>query len=757
MAKIKRNNNNNKIKLKDLHYNFISFPKEWYYPYRIKNSEEFSLPNHNDKNPRVFKNSGYIEYTIKTKGKLTTDFRKNSNNEIFIRGSEIRGRIRNNLEILSFSYPEFIDDKKILYRDFASKNKTIKDEYKETMGIEGSKKINEVVKVGYLQKIGNKYYIYPAEKLYNKNFLTVDEYKLVNRHKSLKLEHNHKMYKWSDTSKLEKIDNLKEEEESLSINIKRLRKSTGLFKNEEFNKKLKKAYCNNKNKWHSKDIEESVKNLKEILGKQVFCDLDNSDEIKLKNLYLERTEKKLKIEKLWKNVKRNIKFKPYEKNVAYSLNENGGIVEIKNPDGNHGGEKLKQGVLYCSNNVNSKKKHYLIGERQFEDKIKVDDKLINAYNDNLKKFKVVMKDKDSQESKEYNKRIKDFYNIFSEENEGSNGKVVFYLPNEEGEKAINIGRTPYMKVLYKNSIKDIINKLNPKDKTSEYNISYAESIFGFTGKGEDKRQAYKSRVRFSNAVVKGKPKFNEEKFFLPQPQASAFAMYLKQDRVRHPKDIKSYAHSIDDIELRGYKFYKIREKEKVFRYSEEYKDMVSIKKVLHPESEIKGKVYFNNLTDTELGMLLISLDISLLDSDNEEYYELFGGAKAYGYGKSIVNINNVYLEQKLKIRALDDLGYKFLKDFSKFIDAYKNKMKKFLEQNKETINEYKLSKKIIKDIENEEHYLDYINKKNKEKKNFAYDQHEVLRPLKNFKDYSDLMVMSKDYLHKTLNKKFKVR
>ncbi len=760
MAKDKRrkDDSDKDIVSLDLHYNFISYPTHWHYPYSLNEFEKYSLPNHNNtKQQEYFKNSGYIKYTIKNNGKLTTDFRQNSSKEIYISGSEIRGRIRSNLEILSFSYPEFVEGKRILYRDIAASNDNRKDAYNKSLGIDGNKKINEVVRAGYLQKIDNKYYIYPAKPVGDKNFYAVEEYKLIQDGVVSKMGCNMSMYKWEDCE-FDEITNKKLSLAKLDYKIKEYI-NTSKLNSEAFKRARENVFITKKDKWDkiknlkekaNKDVNKLIKDTLHRLKQELRKEFNNlhkdynffNRHEKLFDYYLNRMEYKLEIRKTYDNLQRNNKFIPYEEPITFGLDGNKGISIVKKAHGNDKGEILQKGILYCSNNVNNKRRHYVVGEMSFQNPIRIEDGLINSYKDNLKRFRVT------------NNIIKDFYNIFQDKNNSKN-KVVFYLTNDE-DKIINIGRTPYMKVSYKNTIKDIIEKKNPQDKTSTNNISYSDAIFGFTGKGDNKRQAYKSRVRFTNAVIKGESLLKKENLFLPQPHASAFGMYLKQD---NPQRIISYADNIDEIHLRGYKFYKIRDEEKSFKFNERLKNMITVKKVLISKNSIEGKIYFNNLSDAELGLLLISIDISLLDGNDKEYFELFGGAKAYGYGKCEIAIDNVHLEKQYKdsLPDFEDSPYNIYTDYLKFVKSYKNEMKNFLKENNRTIEEYKLSKKAVVNMANEEHYLDYVNEEKGENRNLIYQSNQILKSLVDTKNNSTLQRMSREDIAMTLSKKFNIR
>ncbi|EPS52105.1 hypothetical protein CFSAN002368_11576 [Clostridium botulinum A1 str. CFSAN002368] len=80
--------------------------------------------------------TGYIDYLINVEtplfisdGEKESDFFK-VNGEYRIPGSTIRGKVRSNAEILSCSYPEFIENKKLWFRGAFSKD-VLKDMYKK--------------------------------------------------------------------------------------------------------------------------------------------------------------------------------------------------------------------------------------------------------------------------------------------------------------------------------------------------------------------------------------------------------------------------------------------------------------------------------------------------------------------------------------------------------------------------------------------------------------------------------------------------
>src|SRR3712207_6221180 len=156
-------------------YNFIPFPDKVVYREGAENLTHEKI----DKDLK----SGYIDYSIKT---LTPLFIDNGEGTFFniggkdiIPGSTVRGEIRSNCEILSNSYPEFIEDKKLWYRGAFAKD-VLKEMYRKEVLSGENGRINEKVKAGYLTKQGSSWFITPAETHNNKYFKEIHESKLRN-------------------------------------------------------------------------------------------------------------------------------------------------------------------------------------------------------------------------------------------------------------------------------------------------------------------------------------------------------------------------------------------------------------------------------------------------------------------------------------------------------------------------------------------------------------------------------------------------
>lgn len=174
-------------------YNFVSFPKKAVIRYK-KPSE---LPAHNDFKNREGKDllSGTIEYTIEAMTPIMVADGKDDKNAYFftnargdyaIPGNTLRGLIRTNCQILSFSnvvnahegdnYSESeIENSRFLFRDVAG-NGALAKKYKDILDIDNIKRISRSLRAGYIVNENNKYYIEESEKLNDiRNYFRIAE------------------------------------------------------------------------------------------------------------------------------------------------------------------------------------------------------------------------------------------------------------------------------------------------------------------------------------------------------------------------------------------------------------------------------------------------------------------------------------------------------------------------------------------------------------------------------------------------------
>ncbi|NEU06073.1 TIGR03986 family type III CRISPR-associated RAMP protein [Clostridium senegalense] len=575
-------------------YNFIPFPEKIFYRHTISTEYEDKegegitvLPKHNMFEKEL--KTGYIDYSINVEtplfisdGEKESDFFK-VNGQYRIPGSTVRGKVRSNAEILSCSYPEFIEDKKLWFRGAFAKD-VLKDMYRKAVLSGETGQVSDKVKAGYLTRKGDRWFITPAKQENNKFFKEIHESKLRNQHRAIDedIRNNIFMYNFND-----------------KYNKKRL---WNIF----FDKKNQKKEINKKNRYNEKQLSKEEK--QELVQK-------------INNLQKD-------IEKLLTNNERKA-FKPYYYKASYYLKDNN---EIKIKKVSESIKDESYGILMNSSRLNCKQNHYLIFEKDTEKlKKEITKELINQYQTSVK-----LKPKEEVENFKISNEGK-----FENEKE----KPVFYITDDE-ENIIAFGFTPYLKMPYKKSVYDGI-------KTKEYNctesekgkIDYAKSIFGFTNfKLKEKKDSisYKGRVNFTNAKPVGEDFEQVEKPILKHlmnPKISSFQLYLKQE-VNNPKKLKTY--SSDDFELRGKKFYWLRNKhddgddyEKDKRNGTPNKDQYARLYGVDKGGKFKGRIYFENLYEDELGLLLMSI------KPFEDAKENLGQGKPYGYGKVNFQIEDI--------------------------------------------------------------------------------------------------------------------
>lgn len=141
------------------------------------------------------KHSGKILYEIEAKTPIMVDdgtrhFYRNAYGKVAIPGSSVRGLVRGNLQILSFSsIADDVQDGALMYRNVA--NGVDKDSYDTVLGNTlvqvGNKRMSVLknVRAGYIKKDGDKYFIVPTVvdtidcNLGDMNYYVLSEYKII--------------------------------------------------------------------------------------------------------------------------------------------------------------------------------------------------------------------------------------------------------------------------------------------------------------------------------------------------------------------------------------------------------------------------------------------------------------------------------------------------------------------------------------------------------------------------------------------------
>ncbi len=608
-------------------YNFVSFPKKC--QVRYKNVSE--LPKHNsfkgkDDNPLL---SGYIKYRLKAETPIIVSagldkdkvakFFTNADGAYAIPGSTIRGMVKTNAYILSFSsivgnknkkgkYSESnIEDSTYLYREVKSDN-SFGIKYTNLLGIHTKKRIAQNVKAGFIVKKEGKFYIEPSEELIEgKSYFRVDEIELRKIVKNKDIKGVYFMYD----------EELLKEEEKLKL----------------LNKSLSEARRVN----DKKRVNNLLKQINEILKRH-------------------------------ENNKSPKPYKPYVTEISFEYDKSKGkITRI----GKTGIYKYK-GFILSGGFILGKRSHYIVPESKKDiGVIKIHENVIENYKDDLI---ITKKAKKTSEGIEMNTGQE-----FWELPENNERKPVFYI---NINNTLHFGFTPYMRVFYSKSVLDGVTS-GCKDIDG---ISYVDAMFGFSNKTiKNEEISYKSRISFEDAVAIENVVVDEESsidMLLAEPKPTSYNLYL----VQKDEDKKELSVYDGKFNIRGIKQYWLKD------YIEELdiksKNMSFKINPLKEGTCFEGKIYFNNLYEDELGLLLWSLKL------DEGCYQNVGLAKPYGFGRIKVENIDLYVEDIDKKYGSFSFDYMIKKDIDKFIEIFKNYFSKE-KLNGRSIDEEKSIKELM--------------------------------------------------------------
>ena len=161
-------------------YNFIPF-SDVKVPVPYKSKEE--LPGHAQVIAGTLTGRIEYEFTARTPISVGGERIKEQNRSRFCRdglgrmmipGSTVRGLVRSHAEILSFSYPDMIDDSTYMYRKFAGKSKKLKSEYTNRLKTsqDSELRLPDGVKAGWLSCDKDKNYYFTPVREFGKYHTT---------------------------------------------------------------------------------------------------------------------------------------------------------------------------------------------------------------------------------------------------------------------------------------------------------------------------------------------------------------------------------------------------------------------------------------------------------------------------------------------------------------------------------------------------------------------------------------------------------
>jgi CRISPR-associated protein (TIGR03986 family) len=293
---------------------------------------------------------------------------------------------------------------------------------------------------------------------------------------------------------------------------------------------------------------------------------------------------------------------------------------------------LYKGVLVSSGNMlesgqNSRdlkrKNHCLVGQpNDHVNPLPISDNAIASYRSALTKFQ--------KES-------------FDEEYGAlENGRCIFYCQPRDGQEVSFFGHCPNFRVPYQIEGQPLaataLNYL-PKKLRDPLINDFATVLFGFVHlekTGDNQLQSLKGRLSLTDAVCKTDGDvWYEKQPIAPQlleaPKPSTFQHYLVQP-IAEKIELKHYgSQSVTETVIRGHKLYWHKGKQLDIKHpnpedvQEAYKTTIN---PIRPRVEFEFKIYFENLSNEELGAVLWVLNLA---QDNR-YRLSLGMGKPLGMG-----------------------------------------------------------------------------------------------------------------------------
>lgn len=623
-------------------YNFIPFED-----FTVKATDELISHDRFDKKRKT----GKITYTLVNETEIFVGGNKDldadgvehffgDNENFIIPGSTMRGFIRANAEILSLSYPDMIEDRRMMYRSFADKCVALRNQYSEKMRGANDEKMTsfkQSVRAGYLYwENEHKLCIVPAKEFEGRgcNYVSIHESDL-RKHGILQNE-NQYMY----TKQIKKMSDMGYEK-----NISRFdkeKKYRGYLK--PFTKRECKPY-----------------------GNQPF------------------------------NGRSQILQFGYDGKHITDFNDG-----------------QCKGYLFNSQWIYGKVNHYLINEMSQKEIKNADIKYV------IDKELVQSFEKDLEIRKQQNKTLISqdyFYNLPYENGQKKIGvkyaKIFFFRTDKDG-KVSDFGPTPFFRTFYKKSIKDAL-----PTKPLESGYDFASSVFGFVD--EKGTEHYEGRVNFMNCILpKTKAKESESScnVVLMGPKPTAFQLYLVQEN-DNIRSLQTYNEEGNKLKLRGRKFY--WKKDKVERNVEVANRNLGTRFYpLESRQRFQGEIYFENLSEKELGMLLSAMPMDDGETDN------IGHGKPYGFGRiRFENVQVLYEDKEQAFLSLDS-GYEeaWVKDVQEIRNL--NEFKSYIEDKINDIIDSSESdegkSKLVK--EETERYFDIVHAGNEKCVEILYTKYD---------------------------------
>ncbi len=238
------------------------------------------------------------------------------------------------------------------------------------------------------------------------------------------------------------------------------------------------------------------------------------------------------------------------------------------------------------------------------------------------------------------------------------GRCIFYCqPEQKGGEVTLFGQSPNFRIAYspqKNGRAASAEDFIPESFKDSKIIDFADAIFGFVRdkkQEEGSIQAIPGRVFISDAICRQSDSQDiwlSDKLIVPKilssPKPTTFQHYLVQTETDKSK-LKHYGSKpVEKTVIRGHKLYWHKGKKPAITLEnpEEISDTQKTQiKPIKPGVSFQFTIYFENLSDVELGALLWVLDLA----QDEKYRLSLGMGKPLGMG-AVKITHQLYLNQR---------------------------------------------------------------------------------------------------------------
>ncbi|MDO5088872.1 MAG: TIGR03986 family CRISPR-associated RAMP protein, partial [Leptotrichiaceae bacterium] len=287
--------------------------------------------------------------------------------------------------------------------------------------------------------------------------------------------------------------------------------------------------------------------------------------------------------------------------------------------------------------------------------------------------------------------------------------ILCLFEKENDEKIVHLAFSEVPRLRYKLSPLNLVPpEFRPSNSLEK--LSFSEKLFGTTGNHHENTSKEKENKKMTS--MSGRVFFSDAKICdpnNPKMVKGGEAVTLKPFGEPHPTLFNFYLYKGDydnsESRIRGRKFY-WHHKDKINNDYKNYGKSIEAEKrktnsdleLMNYGNEFEFEVYFERLTDEELGVLIYGLELE------ENMAHKIGKGKAFGFGSSKIIIEELLFENKEK-------KYKC---FSKEEIYQSQKKEKFLRIAKEkyiteeeNIKELKAILNIENKIENTKNNLDF--------------------------------------------------